>query len=70
MVASVVPGLPVSLYHLILAAGKPPDVTQMNDVARPAITLMLPDADTVNVTPVMGTERQQMWHNNNLSIGS
>ena len=26
-VASVISGLPVSLFHLIIAAGKPPDVT-------------------------------------------
>ena len=56
MVSSVVSGLPVSLYHLILAAGKQPDVTQLNVVARPAIPLIMPEVGSVNVTLVMGTE--------------
>ena len=59
MVSSVVSGLPVSLYHLILAAGKQPDVTQLNIVARPAIICV--EVGSASVTPVMGTKRQKVW---------
>ena len=68
MVSSVESGLPVSLYHLILAAGKPPDVTQRNVVGRPAIRLMLLDVGWVNVTPVMGTERKLTYSEHTLAI--